>query len=97
MITPGWALHRELENLVAAGLTPLEALRAGTLDAATALGLDADRGSIAPGKRADLVVLASDPSGDIAAVGTTQMVFKDGLPYDPAALRESVVGMIGIP
>ena len=95
--TPGWALHRELENLVAAGLTPLAAIRAGTLDAATALGLDGDRGSLAPGKRADLIVLESDPSGDITAVGTTLLVFKDGLPYNPAALRESVVGMIGIP
>jgi hypothetical protein len=42
-------------------------------------------------------VLAGDPSGDIAAVGTTLIVFKDGLAYDPAALRASAVGMIGIP
>ena len=97
VITPGWALHRELQNLVDAGLTPLEALRAGTLDAATALGLDADRGSLEPGKRADLIVLAGDPSSDIALVGTTLLVFKDGLPYDPVALRASAVGMIGIP
>jgi imidazolonepropionase-like amidohydrolase len=97
VITPGWALHRELENLVEAGLTPLEAIRAGTLDAAAALGLADDRGSLAPGKRADLIVLADDPSDDIAAVGSTLIVFKDGRPYDPAALRASVVGMIGIP
>lgn len=97
MLLPGYALHRELANLVAAGLTPLEAIHAGTLVAATALHLDADRGSIAPGKRADLIVLAGDPSSDIAAVGTTVLVFKDGLPYDPAKLRASVEGMIGAP
>lgn len=97
VVIPGYGLHRELQNLVDAGLTPLQAIRAGTLDAATALGLDDDRGTIARGKRADLIVLSSDPSSDITAVGTTQLVFKDGLPYDPTALRRSAQSLIGIP
>lgn len=97
VVLPGYGLHRELQHFVEAGLTPLAAIRAASLDAATALGLEADRGTLAPGKRADLVVLAADPSVDITALGTTQMVFKDGLPYDPVALRASVEGLIGNP
>jgi imidazolonepropionase-like amidohydrolase len=97
IVLPGYGLHRELQLFVEAGLTPLEAIRSGTLDAATALGLEDDRGSLTPGKRADLIVLAGDPSVDINALGSTQLVFKDGRPYDPTALRASVEGLIGIP
>jgi imidazolonepropionase-like amidohydrolase len=97
VVLPGYGLHRELQYFVEAGLTPLEAIRAGTLDAATALGLEDDRGTIAPGQRADLVILEQDPSSDISAIGTTVLVFKDGWPYNPIALRSSVEGLIGIP
>jgi imidazolonepropionase-like amidohydrolase len=97
VVLPGYGLHRELRLFVDAGLTPLEAIRAGTLDATTALGLEDDRGTPTPGKRADLIGLASDPSDDISGVGSTQLVLKDGLPYDPAALRTSVQGLIGAP
>jgi imidazolonepropionase-like amidohydrolase len=48
-----------------------------------------------PGKWADLLVVAGDPATDITAIGETILVFKAGVPYDPAALRESVVGAIG--
>jgi imidazolonepropionase-like amidohydrolase len=63
---PGDALHREMELLVAAGFTPGEALRAGTLTASRAAGWQ-DGGAIAPGKRADLVLLDRDPLEDIRA------------------------------
>jgi imidazolonepropionase-like amidohydrolase len=64
---PGVAEHRELALMVRAGLTPMQALTIATRDAAALMHLD-DRGTIAAGKRADLVVLGRDPSRDIGAV-----------------------------
>lgn len=64
-LVPGFALHQELELLVEAGLTPLQALRAATHDPAKLLGLAGETGSVAPGKIADLVVLDKDPLRDI--------------------------------
>src|SRR5690606_3857186 len=61
---PGIGLHQELQFLVGAGMTPAAALRAATHDAAEALGV-ADRGTIAPGQRADLLLLDADPLADI--------------------------------
>jgi hypothetical protein len=59
------ALHWELEALVEAGLTPLQALHAATGAAARILGAEAEIGTIAPGMRADLLLLDGDPSKDI--------------------------------
>ncbi|AKF86403.1 hypothetical protein MFUL124B02_26260 [Myxococcus fulvus 124B02] len=61
---PGFAEHRELELMVQAGLTPLEALRHATRDAAALLKLD-DRGTLAAGKRADFVLVEGNPAADI--------------------------------
>lgn len=95
ILLPGYSLHRELQNLVDAGLSPLEAIQAATFNAALATGLDFERGTIAAGKLADLVVVAGNPDEDIATIGNTQLVFKDGIPYLPEALRRSVEGQIG--
>ena len=62
---PGYSLHNELEILVAAGLTPREALAAATVQPARFLALDGEMGSIAPGMRADLVLLDANPLVDI--------------------------------
>jgi imidazolonepropionase-like amidohydrolase len=62
----GESLHDELALLVAAGLTPAEALRSATIAPAEVFGLT-DRGLVAPGRRADLLLLDSDPTRDIAA------------------------------
>jgi imidazolonepropionase-like amidohydrolase len=62
---PGASLHKELELWVDAGITPAQALKSATADSAEFLGLS-DRGSIAPGKIADLVILDADPLQDIA-------------------------------
>jgi imidazolonepropionase-like amidohydrolase len=92
---PGFADHRELELLVEAGFTPVEAIRIATLNGATYLGR-ADRiGSIAPGKNADLVVVKGDPATRIADVENVEVVFKDGAGYDPKKLLDSVKGRYG--
>jgi imidazolonepropionase-like amidohydrolase len=62
---PGFALHRELEYLVAAGLTPFDALRTGTVNPAVFFGSEVDAGTIEVGKVADLVLLDQNPLEDI--------------------------------
>ena len=93
-LTPGYGLQRELKNLVAAGLTPIEAIKAATVVAATVLRREKDLGSIQPGKLADLVVIAGNPATRIEDIGNTEMVFKSGVRYDPVALRRSAEGQI---
>ncbi|MEE4455136.1 amidohydrolase family protein [Novosphingobium resinovorum] len=80
---PGFAEHRELALMVKAGLTPLEAITIATHDAAQLLQLD-DRGVIAPGKRADLLVIDGKPDEDIADVDHIDMVWQDGKPIAEA-------------
>lgn len=72
------ATARELELLVRAGLTPAEALIAGTATSAAAIGLQDDRGTLRPGLRADLVLVDGRPWEDIAAVRRVERVFVDG-------------------
>jgi imidazolonepropionase-like amidohydrolase len=95
-VVPGYANQRQLELLVEAGFTPLEAIRIGTLNGATYLGRQARVGSIAVGKQADLVVIAGDPSTTIAAVRKVETVFKQGIGFDPAKLIASVTGRVGL-
>jgi imidazolonepropionase-like amidohydrolase len=76
---PGAALHLELTKLVEAGLTPGEALRAATWENARFLaGEHAEFGEIAVGKRADLVLVAGDPTADIKELGNITQVILDG-------------------
>jgi hypothetical protein len=63
---PGFCLHDELQVLTEAGLSPLQAIQAATINPARLLGRDATQGSVAAGKRADLVLLEADPVADIA-------------------------------
>jgi len=83
---PGYSLLREVELYVQAGLTPLQAIQAATSVSARALGLGAELGTIALGKRADLVVLDADPLTDISAIRRTRFVVTNGRMYDPALL-----------
>jgi len=94
-VIPGFGDQRELELLVEAGFTPLDAIRIGTLNGATYLGL-ADRiGSIASGKNADLVVIRGNPAANIADIEKVETVFKDGVGYDTSKLLDSVKGRYG--
>ena len=63
---PGFSVHRELKAIVAAGLTPYQALRSGTANVATYFGTEATTGTIAAGKRADLLLLDANPLQDVA-------------------------------
>ena len=74
----GPALHRELELLVQAGMTPAQALAAATVNAARVVGRFADLGAIEPGKLADLVVLDASPLADIRNTSRIALVIKDG-------------------
>jgi enamidase len=95
-VVAGFSNWRELELLVEAGLTPLEAIKVATLNGATYLGR-ADRiGTVAAGKRADLVVVRGDPSANIADVENVETVFKGGVGYDSAKLFASVKGRVGL-
>jgi imidazolonepropionase-like amidohydrolase len=75
----GTSLHHELELLVGAGLSPVAALRSATVLAAQYFGLS-DRGTIAPGKRADLVLVDGDPLREISAVSKITAVWCAGVP-----------------
>jgi imidazolonepropionase-like amidohydrolase len=94
-LVPGFADQREIELLVEAGFTPVQAIRIATLNGATYLGRQDRIGSIAVGKNADLVVIKGDPSTRIADVENVEIVFKDGVGYDTAKLLESVRGRYG--
>src|SRR5262245_31347649 len=74
----GDALHRELELLVQAGLTPIQAIHAATGSAGQQLGASSDVGIIAPGKRADLLVVAGDPLVTISDTRQIRMVLRAG-------------------
>ncbi len=87
MVTPhGVSTVREMEILVDAGLTPSEAIRAATLNGAQALGLEGQIGCLVPGCAADLILLAGDPTQDIAWLYETEAVMRDGRWLDRAAL-----------
>ncbi|MEP6494325.1 MAG: amidohydrolase family protein [bacterium] len=95
-VIPGYSDQRAIELLAEAGLTPLEAIKVGTLNGATYLKR-ADRvGSIAAGKQADLVVIDGDPSTHIEDIRKVSIVFKDGVGYDPTKLIASVRGKVGL-
>lgn len=80
-------VHMEMEELVAAGLSPLEAIRAATGSSARILGADRDLGTVAEGKLADLLVLEGDPTADIRNTRRIRSVIQGGRVVDRAGLR----------
>jgi hypothetical protein len=94
-VIAGFGDQREVELLVEAGFTPIEAIHIATFNGAQYLG-EADKiGSIAAGKQADLVIIKGDPSKKIEDIENVETVFKDGVGYDSAKLIESVRGHVG--
>lgn len=87
---PGFTLHRELELYAKAGISPPEVLRIATLGAARVAHRDQELGSIAPGKLADLVLVAGDPAKRISDIRHATLVIKDGVFYEPAALYKAL-------
>ncbi|MBX3702342.1 MAG: amidohydrolase family protein [Steroidobacteraceae bacterium] len=84
----GPSIHREFALMREAGLSPAEILRAATVNGARALGLTDSAGRIAPGMRADLVLLDADPLADVAHLQRVRVVLKDGVAYDPRTLLQ---------
>ena len=95
-IVAGFGDLREVELLVEAGFSPLEAIKIASFNGAKFLGEDARIGSIAPGKQADLMVVKGNPATSIADIEKVEVVFKDGVGYDSEKLIQSVQGLVGI-
>lgn len=87
--TAGALMHAELETVVKAGLSPVEALADATSVPAKTFSLN-DRGRIAPGLRADLVLVRGDPTVDISATKDIVAIWKQGVRFDRDAFRESI-------
>jgi imidazolonepropionase-like amidohydrolase len=85
-MTPGVSYHRELELIVAAGLTSAEALSAATRGGALALGDEKEVGTIEEGKLADLIVLSADPLSDIRNTRSIESVILHGTLLNPETL-----------
>ncbi len=88
-VVPGASLHRELALLVESGLSIEEALAAATWRAGESLGVEG-LGRLEVGAPADLLVLREDPTRDLAALGTLEMVIADGRPYRIEPLRAAL-------
>jgi hypothetical protein len=95
-VLPGFGDQREIELLVEAGLTPLQAIQVGTQNGAVYLGQQDRIGTLAPGKQADLVLIKGDPSKNIDEIENVETVFKAGIGYDSKKLIDSVRGQVGI-
>jgi imidazolonepropionase-like amidohydrolase len=80
---PGFSEHRELEDMVQAGLTPMQAIVCATQSNAALLGIETTRGTLRPGKRADLIVLAANPLDDITNTRSIVTIFHDGRTVAP--------------
>lgn len=94
-VLPGFGDQREVELLVEAGFTPLEAIRIATRNGAEYLGRLDQIGTVAEGKNADLVVVAGNPAKDIGDIEKVAIVFKDGVGYDAGKLIDSARGRYG--
>ena len=90
LVYPGSSLHKEMELLVESGLSPADALRAATIWSAEFLGLSDNSGSVAVGKRADLLLLDGNPLLDIKNTQRIRIVFLDGRVVN----REQLDGML---
>jgi len=89
-VVPGFSLYREIELYVKSGFTPMEAIQAATIVPARVMKLDKESGTIAAGKRADILVLDRDPLDNIRNIRTGKTVIAAGRIYDTAQLWQSM-------
>jgi hypothetical protein len=91
----GFGDQREVELLVDAGFTPVEAIQVATKNGADFLGI-ADRvGTVAAGKQADLIIVNGDPASKISDIEKVEFVFRKGVGYDPLKLLDGIHGVVG--
>ena len=95
-VVAGFATQRQVEALVEGGFSAAEAIRIATHNGAQVLGISDQVGTIARGKRADLVVVSGNPATNIQDIRNVQYVFKDGIGYDPARLIGDARGWVGV-
>jgi imidazolonepropionase-like amidohydrolase len=93
LVTPGASLHRELELLVGSGLSPLDAMRSATIEPARFLRRPAEFGRIAPGMRADLLLVGGNPLDNIARLREPVGVMARGRWYPRAELQRMLTGL----
>jgi imidazolonepropionase-like amidohydrolase len=86
----GYTLHHELELYARAGIAPSEVLRMATLTPALVMGVNRDRGVIAPGKLADMILVDGDPTKNIRDINNITTVIKGGKVYDPSAIEKAL-------
>ena len=92
---PGWGNLRNYELLLEAGFSPEQSLQIMTSNGAKILGEDGERGTVAMGKAADLVIIRGNPVATPTDIYEVVTVFRDGLGYDSIRLRESAKGKVG--
>jgi imidazolonepropionase-like amidohydrolase len=86
----GFTLQRELELYVQAGLTPAQTLQVATWNGARYARVLGERGSIEPGKLADLILIDGDPTSDIAAIRKVALVIKGERAYYPSEIHQAL-------
>ena len=95
-VIAGYGDQHEVELLVEAGFTPLQAIQIATLNGARFMGEEKNIGSIDIGKAADLVLIDGNPATNIKDIENVALVFKDGVGYDPAKLVKAANGTVGL-
>ncbi|MDB5110867.1 MAG: hypothetical protein JWR67_1981 [Mucilaginibacter sp.] len=95
-VVSGYSNHREIELLVDGGFTPEQAIKICTLNGAVYLGRQNEIGTVAAGKKADLVLIDGDLTNDIKNIRKTELVFKNGVGFDSQKIFESVKGHVGM-
>ena len=96
-VVPGFSVHQELALMVNAGLTPYEALRTGTVNAAAYLGEANTAGTVEVGKRADFIIVAENPLSDIGHAAQVTGVFCHGKWYSDSDLEDRLAAARGFP
>jgi imidazolonepropionase-like amidohydrolase len=95
-VVAGYANQREVELLVEAGFTAEQAIQVATMNGAILLGVEDRTGTLVAGKAADLILIDGNPARRIADIRQVEIVFRDGIGYNPAALIDAAAGLVGI-